>query len=354
MTTIVKRGLFAVTSIVSFIAFILPVILPIFIYRRRLFSHKRRIVAANRPSFTAEMVCIYRAAGNALGLCEDSFAIHILEWDARILAHFIILFGKGLGMRRFPFERMALSLSTRTKEFDRYIASSGAKQVVIMGAGFDCRAFRLAALNAPDVRVFEVDAPSTQAAKTRLIGEVFKRHPELFVSHALQEGRVRFVPVDFSSSEYTFIDKLVEQGFDPKAGEPIAFLLEGVISYLSREEIRRTMELVSGACKAAPVTFALNCISKVDSPAAKRFERFLSAVGEERKFSVLPGESLGSFFEACGFEEVRVRTMDEAAKEFYPRMFSGEEEEKKGMGGYGNKKKLTLGEGLLVSMRVKA
>jgi methyltransferase (TIGR00027 family) len=73
-------------------------------------------------------------------------------------------------LRRRPFRRLARTptltfLAARTRFFDDAVTDgfeAGASQVVIVGAGYDSRAWRLAR---PGVRCFEVDHPATQADK---------------------------------------------------------------------------------------------------------------------------------------------------------------------------------------------
>ena len=88
----------------------------------------------------------------------------------------------------------------RTKAIDIHLAGalrSGINQLVILGAGLDARAWRLAALK--NATVFEVDHPATQQYKQSRI-----------------EGRtppadVRYVAVDFEKERFS--DGLTRAGF---------------------------------------------------------------------------------------------------------------------------------------------
>jgi methyltransferase (TIGR00027 family) len=74
----------------------------------------------------------------------------------------------------------------RTRLIDDAIAASlgeHPEQFVILGAGFDTRAYRLPCLR--DITVFEVDHPDTQTAKRKVL------------------ERVLFVPAKFGSSPST-------------------------------------------------------------------------------------------------------------------------------------------------------
>ena len=93
----------------------------------------------------------------------------------------------------------------RTRLIDDALAaalSAGAEQVVILGAGFDSRAYRIRGVE--NARVFEVDHPVTLSAKKNVLGRI----PGLPLSH------VRFVEIDFNQS----LDKVMARsGFDRRA-----------------------------------------------------------------------------------------------------------------------------------------
>lgn len=101
----------------------------------------------------------------------------------------------------------------------------GCRQLVVLGAGLDARAFRLPALEAIDV--FEVDHPATQADK--------KRRTE--GSRVLAKS-VRFVAVDFQHESVA--DRLAEAGHDGSV--PTFWIWEGVTPYLEPAAIAATLE----------------------------------------------------------------------------------------------------------------
>jgi methyltransferase (TIGR00027 family) len=81
---------------------------------------------------------------------------------------------------------------------DRYLA--GIVHFVILGAGFDTRAFRLP--KETPVRSFELDAPRTQAVK--------REAPE---RAGIDSTNVTFVAADFEKEDW--LTRLVDSGFDP-------------------------------------------------------------------------------------------------------------------------------------------
>jgi methyltransferase (TIGR00027 family) len=90
-------------------------------------------------------------------------------------------------------------------------------QVVILGAGFDCRANRLRELEG--IRVFEVDHPSTLATKVEVLRGALGKIPEA----------VRFVKIDFNREKLQEV--LARAGFE--ASRRTVFLWEGVSNYLT-------------------------------------------------------------------------------------------------------------------------
>jgi len=122
--------------------------------------------------------------------------------------------------RRRRGASLAAWVAVRTRFLDDLVLDAcarGCRQVVILGAGLDARAFRLAW---PDkIRVFEIDLPEVLEFKERVVrAEGWRASCE----------RVT-VPVDLSEN---WSRPLGEQGFE--AGE-VAWLAEGLLAYLSPE-----------------------------------------------------------------------------------------------------------------------
>lgn len=119
-------------------------------------------------------------------------------------------------------------LVARTVLIDEAIAEVANPQVVVLGAGLDARAWRLAAL--AGVSVFEVDHPASQADKRERIGR-----------RRLVARSVRFVPADFAH------DPLGEalEGAGHLAERPTTWVWEGAVMYLARAQVAATMAAVA-------------------------------------------------------------------------------------------------------------
>lgn len=247
-----------------------------------------------RPSFTAEVVCWSRCVGNHLGTMSDPFAAHFLEWDARFLAW---LFAKTAQALSWDVKNLSMSSSMfiRTLAIDNFISAfdaNGPKQLVILGAGLDARPYRMRLR--PDTTVFEVDAPATQRHKRELVDRARRNHPELFGN----KSPVHFVAVNFATE--SFMSKLLDAGFNPNEASTV-FVLEGVTGYLPWEAVRETLESVSHGVPSG-VGFAATFVRNLTDGTVKRFSRFLSVIGEPRKFGLKPGESVADVVEPLGYK----------------------------------------------------
>lgn len=113
---------------------------------------------------------------------------------------------------------MADFLAVRSRYFDDYFAAageSGVRQVVLLAAGLDARAFRL---DWPaGTRVFEVDQPKVLEFKDRVLAE----------QGARPTCQRHVVDTDLREN---WTKALLEAGFDASA--PTAWLVEGLTPYL--------------------------------------------------------------------------------------------------------------------------
>ncbi len=131
------------------------------------------------------------------------------------------------GMRIEAARVMADMMALRTSAIDaavRDAIANGAKQLVVLGAGYDGRAWRMPEL--AGVKVFEVDQPGTQAQKRA-------RAKELQPTAAA----VEFVALNFERESLT--TALERAGQDRAL--PTCWIWEGVVMYLTRDAMRATL-----------------------------------------------------------------------------------------------------------------
>jgi methyltransferase (TIGR00027 family) len=209
---------------------------------------------------------------------------------------------------RYPFEGEVppqYEASARVTFFDaavdRYLV--GIDQFVILGAGFDTRAFRLP--KGTRVHSFEVDAPKTQAIKLETLKKA-----------GINSAGVRFVAADFGKEDW--LSRLVDAGFD--TGRPTLFILEGVIMYLNRAAVESTLRKIAGTAKGSVIAFDYLTTEPLESHALYwRYARAgTTAAGEPLKFGIdsTPPSSkrLADFLRSCGLSLGEHRTLGEEVK----------------------------------------
>ena len=197
---------------------------------------------AGRPSRTAHLVALGRAMADAglshVASFHDPTARVFLSEKGRLsLAKTEQAYRAGVrGFRVEMARAMADMIGLRTAAIDvavRDAVAEGARQLVILGAGYDGRAWRLSEL--AGVKVFEVDHPATQSDKRARVAEL---PPAL--------GIVTFVPVNF---EHDALDDALERAGHDRSS-PTCWLWEGVVMYLTRDAMRATLAAV--AARSAP------------------------------------------------------------------------------------------------------
>jgi methyltransferase (TIGR00027 family) len=199
-------------------------------------------VKAERPSRTAHFVALGRALADA-GLShipdfhDPTARVFLNEKGKRSLAKTEL--GTREGKRSIGLEMaraMADMIALRTVAIDtavRDAIAGGAKQIVILGAGYDGRAWRMPEL--AGVKVFEVDHPATQRDKRAHVGEL---PPATAV--------VSFISMDFERESLgTVLDRA---GHDRSS--PTCWIWEGVVMYLTRDAMRATLSALAG--RSAP------------------------------------------------------------------------------------------------------
>jgi methyltransferase (TIGR00027 family) len=103
-------------------------------------------------------------------LFRDPYAARFLGWDYRVVVGAARIAVVGLAIERYIDRRYPAgprgSAIARTRLIDDLVedaVAAGAEQVVLLGAGHDSRAYRLASMR--QSTVFEVDHPVTQTVK---------------------------------------------------------------------------------------------------------------------------------------------------------------------------------------------
>jgi methyltransferase (TIGR00027 family) len=197
---------------------------------------------AERPSRTAHFVALGRAIAD-IGLShvpdfhDRTARVFLDEKGKRSLAKLEDAARDGKRSIRVEMARgMSDIMALRTAAIDeavRKAIADGATQLVILGAGYDGRAWRLSEL--AGVKVFEVDHPATQGDKRAHLAEL---PPAI--------GMVSFVPIDF---ERESLDSALELAGHNRS-LPTCWIWEGVVMYLTHNAMHTTLGSIAG--RSAP------------------------------------------------------------------------------------------------------
>ncbi|MFC2064248.1 class I SAM-dependent methyltransferase [Chloroflexota bacterium] len=168
----------------------------------------------------------------------------------------------------------------RTAYFDRQFKNAlqdQFPQIVLMGAGYDTRAYRYADLN-QGTRIFELDIAPTQEYKKECL-----RKARIDIPH-----QVSFVPINFNRDSLGSV--LEQAGFQPDL--KTLFLWEGVSYYLDPGSVDATLEFVSKAADGSMLAFDYT-LSILDEEVANHYgvNEFAQSMkehhsGEELLFSI--------------------------------------------------------------------
>ncbi|MEJ3658016.1 SAM-dependent methyltransferase [Actinomycetes bacterium KLBMP 9759] len=262
-------------------------------------------------SITAQGPLSARALMHVLGLRRDDAAHRLLlalpstsrpavllAGGPMLLAH--RLTGYVPSAFRYPFEgdvppqyEASARVTFVDDAVERHLVD--ADQFVVLGAGFDTRAFR-----SDGIRCFEVDMPQTQAGKRKLLAEA-----------GIDAGGAVFVPADFATEDW--FARLVEAGFDPR--RPTVFLWEGVIMYLDRPAVESTLRKIAGTAVGSVVVFDYFTVEPLRSRSLYwRYGRAATrAAGEPLRFGIDSAppsrDRLAELLGSCGLSLAEQRTL---------------------------------------------
>ncbi len=276
----------------------------------------------SQTSLTAIGIAVARAVESERPaderICYDPFSkLFIPGWMYRAFGFFIKIGyaeWRGPGVNGFLVAR------------DRYIddvlqnfLNEGLQQLVILGAGYDSRAYRFDLQG--KVKTFEVDHPATQADKLAKLRAVFGKVPE----------HVTYVPVDFNTQ--TLEARLLESGYDPK--RKTLFIWQGVSMYLTGNAVDSTLAFVvhhSGAGSAIVFDYiyraVLEGVQKHSEVGGMRRYRFMT--GEGLTFGI-PEGAVETFLKERGFQHVKDVGVDDLRAAY----FTGKNAGRAIAGGYG-------------------
>lgn len=264
---------------------------------------RRELHTTERPSSTAQWTTLGRALELRRDerIVTDTYAPAFLSGPSRALLASVDLSGPLFRQaERLDVAGLAASGLCRHRFIDEHLlgALPSVEQVLILGAGYDSRAYRFAAEIA-DRPVYEVDLAPLSRRKAAIVAA----DVPLF-GHA----SIRRVEIDFRTQ--TLSSRLDGSGF--AAGAPTFVVWEGVSMYLTRAAVDGTLAALAAVCGSGSM-LAMDYWQRVGGVGGKSVrvaaERAMRLIGEPIGFAVAAGE-VASVLQPHGFE---VHDLAEAA-----------------------------------------
>jgi methyltransferase (TIGR00027 family) len=256
------------------------------------------------PSLTAEIIAAHRAIESRKPkterICFDPLAERFVSPDVGVLGRVSLPEDVALSRYEAKFPGFHTYFAVRTRYIDDFLSeclNDGFEQIVILGAGYDSRAYRIERLREP-IRVFEVDHPATQARKTETLREMLDTLP----------GHVVLVGMDFNTDDLH--ERLAISGYVDTAKS--LFIWEGVTYYLTAEAVDATLGfIVRYSGKGSAVIFDYTSRSVIDGTSghieAMRWHEQVKKAGEPLSFGI-DFEDLEAFLLNRGFDRIRNAT----------------------------------------------
>jgi len=254
-------------------------------------------MVTNKASYTAGVMAAHRAIEMVRPpeerVCQDPFAFHFLspEFAAILKNREQLLTLAKDSAQKLPGINGAVV--ARTRFIDEIVIQhleEGVAQIIILGAGYDSRAYRIEGIK-EKVTVFEVDHPSTQQIKIQKIFEVLREKPR----------HVKYVPMDFIKDDLGAC--LRKSDYDPKKRS--LFVMEGLTFYLPAETLDSILAFIakqSGPQSAVVFDYlppsVINGTS--DRPEVKNSWIEVQRAGEQYRFG-LESNELSAFLAQRGF-----------------------------------------------------
>jgi methyltransferase (TIGR00027 family) len=194
-------------------------------------------------------------------------------------------------VERFPTRgrsRMAERLERRTRWFDKVTLrciEEGISQVVIVAAGYDCRALRF---RTPGVQFVELDHPATQSDKQRILHEM-----------GVDVADVAYAAADFIVDDVGAALAAAGQNAD----HATLFLVEGLLIYLPEDVIVSLLSALRA--RATPESRLAVSISRGRS---SEFRARVAALGEHARSSFSEDEA-SALLHRCGWSGDTTRSL---------------------------------------------
>ena len=265
---------------------------------------------SDRPSSTAQWTTLGRALelNRRERIVTDEYAPVFLSGPSRVLLRSFTASGPALRTaERLSVAGLAASGLCRYRFIDEHLLTAlpDVEQVMILGAGYDTRAYRFATEIGPRP-VYEVDLPPLSRRKAAVVAS----RSDLF-GHA----SVHRVEIDFRTQSLP--SRLAGSGFSP--GAPTFVAWEGVSMYLTRAAVDATLDALASVCGPGSV-LAMDFWQRAGRAAwlrrvRLRAERGMDLIGEPIGFA-LPAADAAALLAPHGFDVIDLAEADEMTKRY--------------------------------------
>jgi methyltransferase (TIGR00027 family) len=266
---------------------------------------------AETPSLTAAFVAAARHLGQLLPpggrLVDDPYgAAFVSPAVARVLDR------EALRLRPLSvvpgLREWLLYMQVRTRVIDDALVEflrGGGRQLVVLGAGYDCRALRIPEL--ANANIFEVDHPATQGHKREVLDRIGADSPSSYVTWDFETRPMEDLP-----------DTLADAGLD--RADPVFTIWEGVTMYLTEAAIDASLRAIrTWSVAGSQLAMTYFAKSRITHPSllTRAMQAVVSTFGEPWRFGWVPHE-LPIYLAERSFQLMRDTAMSEAAQDLLP------------------------------------
>jgi len=197
-----------------------------------------------RISSTAVDVVSVRWAMDIFDIKEDKISRRLFRHlpNASLIGHWMVMYPTYLrykiskdyngffSSKKAGKEFFGNPTTNRTLYIDKYISkhTNTAKQLVVLGAGFDTRCYEKLSGECPNL--YEIDLPNTQRIKIETLKKA-----------KINAANVKFVTANLTKKDWS--TKLLNSGFDPNL--KTVFLMEGITVYLNENNVLDILNSIS-------------------------------------------------------------------------------------------------------------
>lgn len=281
-----------------------------------------------RPSQTAAFVATWRALAEYLPK-DVRLSLDPLGWKfapptlTRFFRPLAMKYPRATGkiLLASPLRRLLLWMQLRTRAIDDMaieFVRNGGRQIVLLGAGYDCRAVRLAP-QLLEARIFELDHPATQTRKRAIL------------EAAGVISQAKYIAWNFERDSLEQLSSLL-QDYGLNQQLPTLTIWEGVIPYLTARAVESTLNTIRNFGSLEGSQIILHYIERHLIERRTIWHFLASYVGEPLRFGWDPCE-LADWLRLRGFELVSDRSDEDLARELFAGRWIDTMQDFRGAGG---------------------